>query len=121
MKNYFISSLLIFLLASMLPAESANELKARIAERKASVDQILSTQLVGENQSGFLEALGNLSTKQVEIVAKENADRKSVYQLLANQTGASVEFVGKRRALQIHELAPKGTKIEKPNGEWVTK
>ena len=113
--------MLIFALASLVSAQSANDLKNRIAERKPAVDQLLNSQIVGENNSGFLQALGNLSTAQTEIVVKENADRKAVYQLLANQTGASVELVGKRRALQIHEIAPKGTMIQSPDGQWSAK
>ncbi|MEQ9824725.1 MAG: YdbL family protein [Puniceicoccaceae bacterium] len=121
MKLKLVSLCLFLLTAVSVSAQSAAELKDRMAARLPAIDQMKSEQLVGENNQAYLTALAPLNEAQAKIVQDENADRTQVYTMLARQTGASLERVQSRRAEQLRELARPGTRYQTVEGQWVTK
>lgn len=121
MKKYLIITALFIGMLSVASAQDAQALKQRMAARLAAVDELRATQVVGENNAGYLAVLSADATDAKVIVDEENADRKAVYQIIANQTGGSVEAVGKSRARQIREQAKPGTMVQNDDGSWIAK
>lgn len=121
MKKFLIITALFIGMLSVASAQDAQALKQRMAARLAAVDELRATQVVGENNAGYLAVLSADATDAKGIVDEENADRKAVYQIIANQTGGSVEAVGKSRARQIREQAKPGTMVQNDDGSWIAK
>jgi hypothetical protein len=101
-------------------AQDAKELKARMMERIPVIQALKSKGIVGENNLGYLQFVSSVKEKE-EIVNSENADRKAVYTSIANQQGAGVDLVGKRRAIQIAENAGAGEWLQDSAGKWYQK
>ena len=122
-----------FLLAGMLvcgmfaavpeavAAESAATIKANMQKRLPAINALLKRGVVGEGNNGYLAVLGTLTADEQKVVDAENQDRKTVYAAIARKEGATPEQVGQRRALQIAERAPAGTRIQNAEGKWLTK
>jgi len=121
MKRTFLAITLIALSALTAFSQSASELKDRMAARLPVIDQMKSDLVVGENNQAYLTILGNVSEAQAMTVQEENADRRTVYTMLAKQTGATLDKIQLRRAEQLREIAKPGTKVQTPEGDWVTK
>jgi uncharacterized protein YdbL (DUF1318 family) len=101
-------------------AESAGEIRARMAQRLSQVDDLKSKGAVGENNRGFLEVRdggGNAAT----VVADENRDREAVYALIARETGSSADAVGRARAKQIAASSRGGVWVQDESGAWKKK
>ena len=96
----------------------ADDIKSRMVERLPVIKALKAKGLLGENNQGYLEFLGG-NKEQEDIVAAENADRKTVYNAIAKQQGTTAELVGKRRALQIAEKATGGEWIQNESGKWI--
>ena len=79
MKRVILSSLII-LFVIILPAttafsQGANALKQRMKERLPAIVELKNKGIVGENNLGFLEFVGEKKEK-AGVVAAENSDRK---------------------------------------------
>jgi uncharacterized protein YdbL (DUF1318 family) len=112
----------LFLLAIFVQAESA-ELKERFLQRKPLLEQMKNQEWIAENNLGFLvfrSATGQ-SEENTQVVQAENEDRKAVYAEIAVKVNASVEEVGKRRAVQIAALAADGHWLQDASGNWYQK
>lgn len=112
--------LLISLLAGVAAAQSLSEIKARMADRLPILADLKARGIVGENNRGFLEFVGGAS-EQGDAVKAENADRAAVYQAIAAQQGVHPDLVGKRRAVQLRELARPGEWLQDDGGNWYRK
>jgi len=110
--------LLIVFAAGAFP--SAKEIQARMLARLPEIKALKDKGLVGENNQGFLEFVGQQKEKQ-DVVAAENQDRKMVYEAIAKQQGITVELVGKHRAIQIADKARTGEWLQDANGKWYQK
>lgn len=121
MKKFLIITALFLGMLSVATAQDAQGLKKRMLDRLPVIDELRATQVVGENNAGYLAVLSADASNAKAIVDEENADRKAVYQIIANQTGGTVEAVGKSRAKQIREQAKPGTMIQSEDGSWVAK
>jgi hypothetical protein len=55
------------------------------------------------------------------LVAAENRDRGIVYAAIAQQTGSTVDTVGRARAKQIAAASAPGVWVQRENGEWYKK
>jgi uncharacterized protein YdbL (DUF1318 family) len=102
------------------------EVKAALEARKGRFSELKALKakgLVGENNRGYVEAIGGGADVKA-VVNAENADRKAVYQAIVEQNElgdgvlATVEgvFAGVQR-----DKAAAGEKIQEPSGSWVTK
>ena len=103
-------------------AQSAQQIKANMKARAPLLDRLREQGAVGEANTGFLVVLQkNLGADEVKAVEAENADRALVYKAIAKKEKTTVELVGKRRALKIHEISKKGTMIQNEEGTWAKK
>ena len=121
-KKLYFAVFAIFLLvvfaAGAFP--SAKEIQARMLARLPEIKALKDKGLVGENNQGLLEFVGQQKEKQ-DVVAAENQDREMVYEAIAKQQGITVELVGKHRAVQIADKARTGEWLQDANGKWYKK
>jgi len=99
---------------------SAESIKQRMISRLPTIINLKERGIVGENNLGFLEFVGNQKEK-ADVVNAENMDRKSVYEEIAKKQGTTVEVVGRHRAAQIAEKAQSGVLLQDANGKWYKK
>jgi hypothetical protein len=98
----------------------ADEIKDRMLQRLPVINELKAKGIIGENNTGYLEFRQASSAHQA-MLNEENADRKAVYIAIAKKQGATPEFVGERRAMQIAEKADPGTWLQNSTGQWYQK
>jgi uncharacterized protein len=99
---------------------SADDIKTRMKDRLPVIVELKAQGIVGENNLGYLEFIGDKKAKPDDVAA-ENEDRKTVYEAIAKQEGTTAELVGKRRALQIAQKANPGEWMQDESGKWIQK
>jgi len=99
---------------------SSKAIKQRMIERLPVIKSLKAQGIVGENNRGYLEFVGQKKDK-ADVVEAENKDRKLVYGAIAKQQGTTVELVGKHRAVQIANKARPGEWLQDANGKWLKK
>jgi len=102
-------------------AESATEIRSRMEQRLSSIDDLKAKGFVGENNRGFIEVRDSGSATAGSVVSAENRDREAVYALIAQQTGATADSVGKARAKQIASNTRSGVWVQDESGQWKKK
>ena len=109
--------------AGVLSARAAEDLgavKARLDQRLGSLDQLKSSGAIGETNRGLVD-LRAASPTAGDLVAAENRDRGMVYAAIAQQTGSTVDTVGRARAKQIAAASAPGVWVQRESGEWYQK
>lgn len=106
---------------SAFGAESAADLRRRMEQRLPAIDRLKTAEAVGENNRGLLEVRGSGGADATAVVAEENRDREAVYALIAKETGASAESVGRARARQIAANSRPGVWVQDERGQWKKK
>jgi uncharacterized protein YdbL (DUF1318 family) len=101
-------------------AEDLSVVKARLAQRLGALDQFKSSGAIGETNRGLVD-LRAASPAAGDLVAAENRDRGIVYAAIAQQTGSTVETVGRARAKQIAAASASGVWVQRESGEWYKK
>lgn len=101
-------------------AQDLDSVRAQMRERLPQVDALKASGAIGEDNRGFL-AVRDGGGNAAEIVAAENADRRVVYEAIAEQTGSTPEAVGRTRAKKIATQSAAGVWLEAPDGEWYKK
>ncbi len=96
------------------------DIKARIKARRPIILALKAEGIIGENSAGYLEFRGS-NKKNEAAVKAENSDRRIVYKKIGEQTGATAEVVGQRRAQKIAELAKPGEWLQNASGKWYKK
>ncbi|MCG8527416.1 MAG: YdbL family protein [Opitutales bacterium] len=107
--------------ACLVSAENPTEIQKRMADRLPAIVELKTQNIVGENNEALLSILGQTNESNAQIVQQENADRKTIYNLLAKQTGAPVHLVQSKRAAQLRAQAAAGTMVQTEAGEWIKK
>ena len=106
--------------ASAQAAEDLGAVKARLAQRLGSLDQLKSSGAIGETNRGLVD-LRAASPTAGDLVVAENRDRGLVYAAIAQQTGSTVDTVGRARAKQIAAASAPGVWVQRESGEWYQK
>jgi uncharacterized protein YdbL (DUF1318 family) len=118
---------LAFLLVSfglgcaVVRAEDRKGIVARIESRLSSVIALKNQKLIGENNRGYLEARAALNGAQQGVVSDENADRRSLYELIAREQKVDIEQVGRGRAQKIAATEHRGHWLQGNDGAWYQK
>jgi uncharacterized protein YdbL (DUF1318 family) len=102
-------------------AESAGEIRRRMEQRLPAIDRLKGAEAIGENNRGQLEVRGTGATDAATVVAEENRDRGEVYALIAKETGATADSVGRARAKQIAANSRTGVWVQDESGVWKKK
>jgi hypothetical protein len=116
-----IAVLSVFILGILISdVYSSDGIKQRMINRLPVIKDLKARGIVGENNTGFLEFIGNQKEK-ADVVKAENKDRKSVYEAIAKKQGTTPKVVGKHRAVQIAGKAQAGQWLQDANGKWYKK
>ena len=107
--------------AVVVHAESAADIRRRMEQRLSAIDRLKTAEAVGENNRGLLEVRGSGGAEAGRVVAEENRDREAVYALIAKETGATADAVGRARARQIAAGSRAGVWIQDESGQWKKK
>lgn len=99
-------------------AESAADIRRRMEQRLPQIDALKAQEIVGENNRGLLE---ERKAGAGSVVSDENRDREAVYALIAKETGASADSVGRARAKQISSNSRSGVWVQDEAGAWKKK
>ena len=105
--------------------EMTPQVKMALEGRRDRFDQLKelkATGAVGENQSGYVEALIDDSAAK-DLVKVENADRKAIYETIAEQNNLTnaIATIEKVFAQVQRDKAEAGEKIQLEDGTWVSK
>ena len=119
MKRTLVFILFFCMLTLILSGTSSfsQDLKERMKNRLPLIVELKKKGIVGENNLGFLQFVGE-TKEQENVVKEENNDRVKVYEAIAKQQGATADIVGKRRAIQIAEKAEVGEWLQDEKGAW---
>ena len=124
-KMIIVFAVLMLALPAFLPVASAQDaatIKQNMINRLPAIAAMKSKGLAGEDNRGYLAAVSSqLSAADQAVIDAENADRKVVYEAIAQKTGATADLVGKQRAKQLAEQAAAGEYIMDVNGTWKKK
>ncbi len=102
-------------------AENAADIRRRMEQRLPAIDRLKTAEAVGENNRGFLEVRGSGGADASAVVSEENRDREAVYALIAKETGATADSVGRARAKQIAGNSRGGVWVQDASGAWKKK
>ncbi len=126
-----ISIVALLLVASFTISVTAGDNKAAISaivkSMKARYPIILKVKregIIGENSQRYVEQLDTVKSPTKELltlIKEENADRKKLYALLADEMKVSIDTIAKRNAVRNFKKAEKGCFLKKPDGTWVKK
>ena len=126
MKKFIALSIAALTLAFAVPqvlsaADDAATIKKNMADRKPKIEELKKAGTIGENKSGYLEAMkdAKLEDADKKLLEDENKDRKTVYAAVAKKEGSTVDKVGEIRAKQIRSKAKEGEYIQGEDGKWV--
>ncbi|MBI1785232.1 DUF1318 domain-containing protein [Candidatus Sumerlaeota bacterium] len=124
------SLLSLFDVSSSAQAANASDKDAAVARRKErfpQLDKALTQGCVGENNKGMIELRSCDAAKDADekkkldqLVKDENADRKTIYSVIAEQQGAKAEHyeaVGVVYAAEICKNLKKGQPFQVPSDD----
>ena len=115
--------ILIFCLSALILYGTngfSQDLKERMKDRLPLIVELKKKGIVGEDNLGFLQFVGE-TREQENVVKEENNDRVKVYEAIAKQQGTATDAVGRRRAIQIAEKAGAGEWLQDEKGAWYKK
>lgn len=102
-------------------AENAADIRRRMEQRLPQIDSLKAQESLGENNRGLLEVRGSGGAEAGGVVSDENRDREAVYALIAKETGATPDSVGRARAKQIASNSRPGVWVQDDSGAWKKK
>ena len=102
-------------------AATASDLRRQMEQRLPAIDAMKTSEAVGENNRGLLEVRPAGKADAASLVAEENRDREAVYALIAKDTGATPDSVGRARAKQIAANSRAGVWVQAESGAWKKK
>ena len=112
--------LMLGVLAPALHAQDLGALRDRMSARLSSLDTLKGSGVICENNQGFVEVREN-EGEATAVVTAENADRETVYAMIAKQNSVSASQVGRARARQIASGSAAGVWLQSTSGAWYQK
>ena len=119
-----ISALLFGAFAPMARAaddKKEAELQKRFEKRDKEIRALKKAGTIGETVDGYVEFVKGDDGKSSDVVDAENADRKSLYQHIADKTNTTLEKVAERAAKRNFDHASSGEFLKDKNGKWKKK
>jgi uncharacterized protein YdbL (DUF1318 family) len=130
MKKLFMVCVLICAAAATAPAQATYDIKEMTPAVKSALDgrksrfaelKTMKTQgVVGENNRGYVQALGG-GKEVIALVAAENRDRKQVYEAIVTQNKLSPSALATVEAVFARvqrDKADPGDKVQDASGRW---
>jgi uncharacterized protein YdbL (DUF1318 family) len=107
--------------ATAASAASKKELQARFEKRYPQLLEYKRDGKVGETMEGMLEAVDRkyLSDEKLAgLIKDENADRKELYKIIADEEKTDPAKVAERMAQRNYERAHSGEYLKDRDGKW---
>ena len=107
--------------------DSLAELRQRFRERYPELLRATRAGRIGETWRGFSAPVEELDPRDErdqalrELIAQENADRRKLYQIIAERQDTTAELVAQRNAKRNFEKAEPGDYLKGRNGHWYRK
>lgn len=111
--------LMIFLLLSSSYV-AADDIKDRMIKRLPAIADLKTKGIIGEDSRGYLGFVTGNRTME-DVIAAENADRKTVYEVFAKQQNTSLEIVETVQGARKAEKANPGEFYQNREGQWIKK
>lgn len=103
-------------------ADDLQSLQKRMKARYAQLVKLKSAGKIGETWSGYVEPVKPEFRDAVSsLINAENADRRSLYRLMAEEEGLTADEVAKNNAVRNFQKARKGEYLKGPDGNWKQK
>jgi uncharacterized protein YdbL (DUF1318 family) len=93
-------------------------LRARFEARRPQIQKLKSEGVIGETVKGYVDFVKDKPADAEPIVKEENADRESLYKLLAEKENTTPEKVAERNAKRNFEKAKPGEYLQESDGKW---
>lgn len=106
--------------AAAAGGESLESLKESFAKRLPKLTEAKHAGKIGETTAGLVEAVKG-DADVAKLVSEENADRQSLYVLIAKKENTSVETVAERAARRNFDKAAVGDWLKSKDGAWKQK
>lgn len=121
--SVIVTGILALAIASPAHAAKKDDLQKRFKDRLAQIDQLKADGKLGETWEGWVETVDNakLTEKQQKVVDAENADRKELYGILADEQKTTAEKVGQINGARNYKNLQKGEWFKPKNGKWIQK
>lgn len=115
---------MFFLVAISSAQDTKDDIKVRMKNRFAKINELKKSGTIGETPLGFAEAVNKAFAQNAEIsalIAAENNDRKMLYAIIAKESQTSVEEVGMANAKRYFQKASDSDYFKTQTGEWKQK
>lgn len=99
-------------------ADEMTELRQRFQARDAAVSKLKAEGVIGETALGVLDVPKDADAAARKLMGEENADRRRLYELIAEKEGAAVATVADRAARRNFARAKSGEWLKYPDGAW---
>ncbi len=112
--------LLMLFLLLVSPCALADAIKDRMLQRLPAIADLKTKGIIGEDNRGYL---GYVTGNRVmeDVIAAENADRKTVYEIFAKQQNTSLDVVETVQGARKAEKANPGEFYQNREGQWIKK
>ena len=114
-------ALMMLVMPAIAVAQSKDELKERFAQRYAELLRLRAAGVVGETYLGYVELVKGDSSAEArvrDLVSAENADRRTLYGIIAREQETTPEKVAERNAQRNFANALDGEWLKHSDGVW---
>ncbi|MBD3345870.1 MAG: DUF1318 domain-containing protein [Chitinivibrionales bacterium] len=117
--------LVVFMaMQSSSEAQSKAELQESMKQRYPELQELRDEGKIGETYRGYVEAVTKKAKNDKEIqqlIKTENAERKALYEIIAQDVGTNAEAVGRINANRILQEADPDMYYKTDQGVWKQK
>jgi hypothetical protein len=87
-----------------------------------SLDEAKAKGIVGETPTGYIASVKPTADQDViKLINEINTKRRAAFTESAANAGVTLDIIEIRISQRLYELAPKGTYLQTPNGQWQQK
>ncbi len=113
---------LICIMSLAAYAQGKDEITASMRDRYPALQEAKNKGLVGEAWTGLVALVDSSAPANVQnMVTDENKDRVALFQIIAKETGTSVEEVARQNRIRMYRLAEDNHYLQNQNRQWVRK
>lgn len=103
-------------------AQNKNEVTANMRDRYPALQEAKNNGLVGEAWTGLVALVDAGASPDVQSLASaENSDRKTLFHIIAQETGTSIEEVARQNRIRMYRLAEDHHFLQGKDRRWVRK
>ncbi|ACV68478.1 YdbL family protein [Desulfohalobium retbaense] len=110
------------LCVATVQAQNKQAVVQSMKQRHAALLQAKDNGLVGEAWNGLVALVRDGAPQQVQnLVRAENEDRKTLFKIIADETGTSVPEVAMQNRIRMYRLAEGDHFVQDQDRNWVRK